>query len=196
MAVKDILLALTSYPEPTPVSAVDEAIAFTVALGARISAIACEVKFRVPGNPLGGALLDIPAMAAAEAKKSSTNAEKLLVTFQDAAEKHGVFQDRILEQCLTSEVSEVLVEYARLRDLTIVPVPEGDYVRPMVCRVDHIRLRPPHTDSAARAETRRCIRARYSGRGLGFQSTCGQGHRRRTSDLGKSEACVRRNSDQ
>ena len=128
MAVKDILLALTSYPEPTPVSAVDEAIAFTVALGARISAIACEVKMRVPGNPLGTAFLNIPAMAAAEAKKSSTNAETLLVTFQDAAEKHGVFQERILEQCLTSEVSELLVEYARLRDVTIVPVPEGDYV--------------------------------------------------------------------
>ena len=118
MAVKDILLALTSYPEPTPVSAVDEAIAFTVALGARISAIACEVKIRVPGSPLGTAFLNIPAMAAAEAKKSSTNAEKILVAFQDAAEKHGVFQERILEQCLTSEVSELLVEYARLRDVT------------------------------------------------------------------------------
>lgn len=128
MAVKDILLALTSYPEPTPVSAVDEAIAFTVALGARISAIACEVKMRVPGSPLGTAFLNIPAMAAAEAKKSSTNAEKILVAFQDAAEKHGVFQERILEQCLTSEVSELLVEYARLRDVTILPVPEGDYV--------------------------------------------------------------------
>ena len=128
MAVKDILLALTSYPEPTPVSAVDEAIAFTVALGARISAIACEVKMRVPGSPLGTAFLNIPAMAAAEAKKSSTNAEKILVAFQDAAEKHGVFQERILERCLTSEVSELLVEYARLRDVTILPVPEGDYV--------------------------------------------------------------------
>ena len=124
MAVKDILLALTSYPEPTPVSAVDEAIAFTVALGARISAIACEVKMRVPGSPLGTAFLNIPAMAAAEAKKSSTNAEKILVAFQDAAEKHGVFQERILEQCLTSEVSELLVEYARLRDVTNFPSPK------------------------------------------------------------------------
>ena len=53
---------------------------------------------------------------------------EILVAFQDAAEKHGVFQERILEQCLTSEVSELLVEYARLRDVTILPVPEGDYV--------------------------------------------------------------------
>ena len=128
MAFKDILLALTTYPEPTPVSAVDEAIAFAAAVGARISAIACEVKYRIPGSPLGTAWLDVPAMAAAEAKKSSANAEKLLVAFQGAAEKRGVFQERILEQCLTSEVPDVLIEYARLRDLTIVPVPEGDYV--------------------------------------------------------------------
>jgi nucleotide-binding universal stress UspA family protein len=83
---------------------------------------------RVPRSPLGNALLDIPAIAAAEAKKSSTNAEKLLVAFQDAAEKNGVFQERILEQCLASEAPELLVAYARLRDLTIVPVPGGDYV--------------------------------------------------------------------
>ena len=181
MAVKDILLALTSYPEPTPVSAVDEAIAFTVALGARISAIACEVKMRVPGSPLGTAFLNIPAMAAAEAKKSSTNAEKILVAFQDAAEKHGVFQERILERCLTSEVSELLVEYARLRDVTILPVPEGDYVE------------QGHAESIIFGSGRRLC-ARYSGRGMGFQSARVQGHRRRASDLGKNKACVRCNS--
>ena len=49
MAIKDVLLALTTYPEPTPVSAVDEAIDFAAAIGARISAIACEVKIRAPG---------------------------------------------------------------------------------------------------------------------------------------------------
>ena len=75
MAFKDVLLALTTYPEPTPVSAVDEAIDVAAAIGTSISAIACEVKMRVPGNVLGNALLDIPAMVAAERKKSSTNAD-------------------------------------------------------------------------------------------------------------------------
>ena len=72
-------------------------------------------------------MLDVAALAATEAKKSSTNAKNLLAAFQDAAEKHGVLQDRILEHCLTSEVPDVLVEYARLRDLTILPVPVGDH---------------------------------------------------------------------
>ncbi len=128
MAFKDLLLALTTYPEPTAVSAVDDAVALSAALGARISAIACQVKIQVPGSVLGHTVGDIPAMIGAEAKKSAMNAEKLLAAFEDGAQRSGVFQERILETCLTSEVPGVLVDYARLRDLTIVPVPERDHV--------------------------------------------------------------------
>jgi nucleotide-binding universal stress UspA family protein len=156
MEVKDILLALTTYPEATPVSAVDEAVAFAAAVGARISAIACEVKIQAPGNILAGALLDVAALVAAEAKKSSTNAKALLTAFQDAAEKRGVFQDRILEKCLTSEAPGVLVEYARLRDLTIVPVPVGDYfdqwyAEAIIFGSGHPTLIMPHTRKRAGA---------------------------------------------
>lgn len=156
MEIKDILLALTTYPEATPVSAVDEAVAFAAAVGARISAIACEVKIQAPGNVLAGAVLDVAALVAAEAKKSSTNAKVLLTAFQDAAEKRGVFQDRILEHCLTSEAPGVLVEYARLRDLTIVPVPVGDYfdqwyAEAIIFGSGHPTLVLPHTRKRAGA---------------------------------------------
>ncbi|MDP2296542.1 MAG: universal stress protein [Pseudolabrys sp.] len=128
MAVKDILLALTTYPEPTPVSAVDDAVAVAAALGAKISAVACEVRFKAPHNVLSDALIDIPAMAAAETQKSAANAASLLSAFQAAAEKRGVLQDRILEHGLTMSVPDMLVDYARLRDLTIVPLAEGDNI--------------------------------------------------------------------
>jgi nucleotide-binding universal stress UspA family protein len=128
MSFKDVLVALTTYPEPTPVSAVDDAVDLAAALGAKVSAIACEVKINVPGSLLDRRFLNVPAMVAAELQKSATNAQQLLATFQDAAEKRGNFQERVLEHCLTSEVPEVLVEYSRLRDLTIAPVPEGDYL--------------------------------------------------------------------
>jgi nucleotide-binding universal stress UspA family protein len=128
MSFKDALVALTTYPEPTPPSAVDDAIDLAGALGTKVSAIACEVKINVPGTLLGRRFLNVPAMVGEEAKKSATNAQQLLAAFQAAAEKSGVFQERILEHCLTSEVPGVLVEYARLRDLTILPKPEGDYL--------------------------------------------------------------------
>jgi len=130
MNYRDVLLALTTYPDATPAAAADDAVDFAAAIGARISAIACEVKFRVPGQVFGKALIDIPAMAASESKRSADNAEKLLVAFQHAAEKRDVFQDRILERCLISEVGDVLVEYARLRDLTIVPTPGAESADP------------------------------------------------------------------
>lgn len=127
MAVRDILLVLATYPEPTPVSAIDDAVEVAVALGARISALACEVRIQVPTNALADVLLDVKGMAAAESRKSAVNAEALLAAFQDSAEKKGVFQDRILEHCVTSEQAEVIVQYARLRDLMIMPFPDGDY---------------------------------------------------------------------
>ncbi len=125
MAVKDILIALTSYPDPTPLPAIHKGIAFASAVGARISAVACQVDVRAPGSLLADMLIDIPAMAAAESRESGANAERLLAAFQADAEKNGVFQDRILERCLTSEVPKLFVEHARLRDLTIVPVGDG-----------------------------------------------------------------------
>ena len=128
MAFKDILLALTTYPEPTAAAVLDDAVAVSAALGARISAIACHVKVQVPGSVLSHVLGDIPAMIGAEAKKSALNAEKLLAGFEDTAQRSGVFQERIPEVCLTSEVPGVLVDYARLHDLTIVPVSERDHV--------------------------------------------------------------------
>jgi hypothetical protein len=94
MAFRDVLIALTTYPEPTPISAIDDAVDLAAALGAKVSAIACEIKIRAPGSPIGKYLLDIPAMVAAEAKKSATNAQQLLVAFQDAAEMHAHLESR------------------------------------------------------------------------------------------------------
>lgn len=126
MAFKDILVALTSYPEPTPDSAVADAISFAAALDARISAVCCEVRIQVPSSPMGTAFLNVPGMVGAEHKKSAANAEHLMSTFQRLAEKQNVFQERILEKCFTSEVPDILVDYAKLRDLTIIPRAKND----------------------------------------------------------------------
>src|SRR5262249_43385764 len=90
MSFKDVLLALTTYPEPTPVSAVDDAVDVAVALGAKVSAIACEVKISVPGNLLGNYVLDIPAMVAAEIKKCNECAATVGVLPRNSREKRGL----------------------------------------------------------------------------------------------------------
>jgi nucleotide-binding universal stress UspA family protein len=124
MAFKDLLFTLASYPEPTPVSAVKDAVSVASALGAHLAAISCEVHVEVPGHFLAG-IANIPGLVAAEAAKSRKNAKDLLDAFDAAAEKSGVSHEMILEKCATYQAPSRLVEYARTRDLTIVPAPES-----------------------------------------------------------------------
>jgi nucleotide-binding universal stress UspA family protein len=121
MAFKDILVALTSYPEPTPVSVVEDAVSVAAALGAHIAALSCEMHVQLPGHFISGATVGLPGIIAGEAGKSRRNAQDLLAAFDAAAEKSGVSRESILQKCKTFEVPDMLVEYARLRDLTILP---------------------------------------------------------------------------
>ncbi len=125
MAIKDILLALTTYPDPTPVSAIGDAVSLASSIGCHITAIACEVHIQVPGTFLSGSLVNVGGMAKHEAQQSLKNAQALLAAFESTSEKVGASHEKILERCLTTQVPERLVEYARLRDLTIVPVPDS-----------------------------------------------------------------------
>jgi nucleotide-binding universal stress UspA family protein len=122
MAFKDILLTLTSYPDPTPVLVLDDAISIAATLGAHLAAVACEVHVQVPGHFLASSVAGI---IAGEAEKSRKSAKDLLAAFDAGAAKAGVLHETFVEKCPTSEVPDLLVDYARLRDLTIVPVPES-----------------------------------------------------------------------
>ena len=125
MAFKDILLTLTSYPDPTPVSVVEDAVSIAASLGAHLAAVSCEVHVEVPGHFLSGSIANIPGIIAGEAEKSRKSAKDMLAAFDAAAEKAGVLHETYLEKCPTFAVPDLLVDYARLRDLTIVPVPES-----------------------------------------------------------------------
>lgn len=121
MAFRDILLTLTSYPEPTPVSVIEDAVSVASALGAHVTALSCEMHVQVPGRFISGAAVGLPGVIAGEAAKSRRNAEDLLATFDAAAARSGVSRESILQKCKSYEVPDLLVEYARLRDLTIMP---------------------------------------------------------------------------
>jgi nucleotide-binding universal stress UspA family protein len=121
MAVNDILLTLTSYPEPTPVSVIKEAIAVASSLGAHIAALSCEMHVEVPGHFMAGSIVGLPGIIAGETAKSRKNAQALITAFESDAAKAGVSFESIRQTCKPDERAELLVEYARLRDLTIMP---------------------------------------------------------------------------
>ena len=120
MAFKDILVTLTSYPEPTPLSVIDDAVSVASAVGAHIAALSCEIHVEVPGHFISGAAVGLPGIIAGEAARSRKNAQDLIAAFEAAAAKSGISSESILEKCRSFEAPDLLVEYARLRDLTIM----------------------------------------------------------------------------
>ena len=125
MAFKDILVALTSYPDPSPISVVDDAVSIAAVLGANLAALSCETHVQVPGHFLPGSFANLPGIIAGEGAKSRQNAQDLLAVFDKAAERAGVPHEAILQKCTSTDFLNLLVDYARLRDLTIMPVPES-----------------------------------------------------------------------
>jgi nucleotide-binding universal stress UspA family protein len=126
MAIKDILLVLKSYPEPTSDNAIEYAVSAASAVGAHIAAIACETHVEVPSSLISSSLINIPAIIAEEGHKSRVNADKLLGTFEGAASRQGVLFESIRERALSGAAPALFTEYARLRDLAIVPLGEDD----------------------------------------------------------------------
>jgi nucleotide-binding universal stress UspA family protein len=128
MSIKDVLLVLTSYPDPALRASIDQAATLCTLLGARMSAISFDIDVKVPGgsNFLADMLLDLPSMVAAEKQKAATNARELLDAFESAAKQRGIFHERINARSVMTMVPDLLTDHARLRDLTIVPLRDGD----------------------------------------------------------------------
>ncbi|WP_334382203.1 MULTISPECIES: hypothetical protein [unclassified Bradyrhizobium] len=93
----------------------------------------------------------------------------MLAAFDVAANKTGIPHENILEKCPTFAVPDLLVDYARLRDLTIVPVPESYdqwYAEAVIFGSGRPTLVLPAGPSVRTGDGRNR---------LGFQSCCGPG---------------------
>jgi nucleotide-binding universal stress UspA family protein len=120
--MKDVLLHLDSYPEPTPKSAIDQAVGFVSLSDARISALAVQVLIRPPNNPLANALIGLAAMAAEEQAKSSRACKDTTAYFEGQAKARDVFESTIVTQGEMPLVGDCIAAHAKTRDVCIVPV--------------------------------------------------------------------------
>ena len=125
MTIKDLLLPLTSHPVPTGTRAIANAVALAGSLGAHVSALAFELDIQSPiglyADPVG-----VRGILAADRKKSAENARALASTFEALAGKGGVSHDHAVAQCPPLEVAARLAHAARFRDVTLVPLRDGD----------------------------------------------------------------------
>ena len=123
---KELLLHLSSYREVTSAAAIDQAVRAAELLGARLSGLTFEIDMPVPGSPLASIILDIPGMVAAEQRRSAAGAREVVEALSRIAAQRDVEADHVIERALLANIPEVVTEYARLRDLTIMPSGEEE----------------------------------------------------------------------
>jgi nucleotide-binding universal stress UspA family protein len=160
MSFCDPLVVLRPYPASTPDTAIVRAVEMAAAVAPRASAIACGLVPKVPRSIFGDTLLDVSGMVGEEKQKSAADVQRLLSRFGDEAGKKGLaLGERISEMRRSPEVPDVLADYARLYDLAIVPMPEGDhisqfdaqwYAETIVFGSGHPTIIVPHTAEVGR----------------------------------------------
>ena len=127
MAFKRLLILLRSHPAPTPAGAIGAAVDIAAIFDAKISALSCAILQRVPKSLLSAVTGEVPTLVAQERRKITSGAQQLLHMFSELAGQRGVLGQALYRQCTPSEVPALLAGYARLSDLTVVPMPEGGY---------------------------------------------------------------------
>jgi nucleotide-binding universal stress UspA family protein len=126
MPYRDLLLPLITYPGAPQDAAIETAAAFAATISAKITAVSFAVDIVAPGNLLTDIFLNLPAIVAAEEKKSADCAEQLLSRFREAAERRNVLEAGKKERCLIADMRASIVAHARLHDLTLLPVGKVD----------------------------------------------------------------------
>lgn len=128
MSFKSLLVFLRSYPEATPQGVLEDAVEVAALLRAHISALCIAALPGVPRSTFGNALLDVTALVATEHRKIEVEASRVLESVTQRATPRSIGTTQILRACEPGDVSAVLASYARLHDLTVVSMPEGDYL--------------------------------------------------------------------
>lgn len=122
MPLNDILLQLDTYPDPTPLVAIDWAVSFAARLQGKQSALAVQVKFPLHRNRMADYLVGLSGIVHDEETKSLSRCHELLQHFEARAIAAGVLRAKLLEQANVYDVGERIACCARTRDLCIVPL--------------------------------------------------------------------------
>ncbi|MBS0332569.1 MAG: universal stress protein [Proteobacteria bacterium] len=122
MPMKDLLIHLDSYPDPTPMKEIDEAVAFAAMFRAKLTALAIGISIPIETNRIAEYLIGLSDMAAEEEGRSEAACERLLAEFTTRAKAAGVFGGANLESADLYEVSDLVAREARTRDLCLAPL--------------------------------------------------------------------------
>lgn len=122
MALKDILLQVDSYPEPTPGAAIDAAVAFAQAIDAQLTLLAAHVDIPLATNAIADRVINLSALERTWEDRSLAACREAVRRFEAGAKAAGVFAAAAVERVNLYEVGGVLARRARTRDLCLVPL--------------------------------------------------------------------------
>ena len=120
MPVRDIILQMNSYPEPTPTWALEASISLAQGYGARLSAGICRVHTPPVSNWLANKLINADGTIAGENHKSSENAKALLSLFSSTV-GDDLAGEALLIECSGMITPWQLAAKACAYDLIVVP---------------------------------------------------------------------------
>lgn len=113
-------MALNTYPECAPDHAILAAVDFVAVLGCTLSATAFAVKVPQLYSPMGGLLLDVPALARSAEDRSGLDCRRLVELVTEAAADKLKLQTRSLEVILGAARDAAAAE-ARYFNVVVLP---------------------------------------------------------------------------
>lgn len=120
--MKDILLHIDSYPEPTSPEAIEQAVRFVAWSGGALTGLAVQVDVKAPSNRLATSLLNLEALCIELEERSRTACRESLSALRRETERFHVPCETLLSTAPTHAVGEHVAEYAKTRDLCLVPM--------------------------------------------------------------------------
>ncbi len=125
MPFKNILLQLSTYPDPTPDNVVSASLAIAKMFGGNLTAAVCQVELPDTSDRLVGLLTDVTSVIAAARSDGAAAAADFRRKLTEAG-KTGYPGVTILDfSCSASRTGSQLMGSARLSDLIIIP--NSDY---------------------------------------------------------------------
>lgn len=132
MAIRDVFLPLLNYPEPTGTAAIEAVVNLAENLSkasanagehrqiqTRVSALVLETEIE-PGLYFEGAR--IGEFLEAQVKKSTANAQALIVAFKETTMGRPVLSQLRIEKSNSYQGQRLLVEEAKLHHMTVLPI--------------------------------------------------------------------------
>jgi nucleotide-binding universal stress UspA family protein len=123
MPIRDVFLPLAGEPSAAAIAAIEKCVAVSGDFGAKVSAMAVEEDALVRPQVISS---DLDNSAAVEAVRSVTDARGLLKAFDSAAVRFGLRNEQKLMRWPAADIASKLAEYARLKDMSLVPVRSHD----------------------------------------------------------------------